>query len=205
MEQAAPDAIMEQAIREVDDAVEEVRKNLSAVISERHLALKRLAEENKRFEDLEEKISLALKEQRDDLAEAAVSRQLDIEAQLPIIQSRIEGLSGNQNELEGYILALQGKRREMEEELRELQATRRSAENASKGNESSIADPAVQGQVERASGAFERAKRNLPGGDMGSIKSSPDDAKKIAELDNLSRKNRVQERLHKLKADALKE
>ena len=58
------------------DGLEEI-----TVTARKHLASERLMEENRKHEDLSEKIEFALKESREELAEAAVARQLDIEAQ----------------------------------------------------------------------------------------------------------------------------
>ena len=61
---------------------------------------------------------MALTNERDDLAEAAVSNQLDIEAQIPILEHTITECGENERELEGYITALQAKKREMKDELK---------------------------------------------------------------------------------------
>ena len=118
VEDAAPTVVMEQAIREIDKAVDEVRSELGKVIASKHLANKRLSEKNTCHEVLSERIEVALTNERDDLAEAAVSKQLDIEAQIPILEHTITECGENERELEGYITALQAKKREMKDELK---------------------------------------------------------------------------------------
>ena len=52
------------------------------------------------------------------LAEAAIAQQLDIEAQIPVLEATIADSGSKEKELEGYITALQAKKREMQDELR---------------------------------------------------------------------------------------
>ncbi len=80
VENAAPEAVMEQALREIDEAIEEVRNELGKVIADKHMANSRLIQVNGKCEELAEKIERAVEENRDDLAEVAISQQLDIEA-----------------------------------------------------------------------------------------------------------------------------
>ena len=77
VENSAPNAVMEQAIHEVDQVIDDVRSELGKVIAAKHLASTRFKEENNRYEDLAEKIEIAVSEGRDDLAEAAISRQME--------------------------------------------------------------------------------------------------------------------------------
>ena len=202
VENAAPEAIMEEAVREVEGVIEEVRTELGKVIADKHLANKRLLQASKKLEELADKINLAVKENRDDLAEAAISRQLDIEAQLPILEERISELGGQEKKLEGYIGALQGKRREMQEDLRLFRASRSSMQDGTGSGDQPAAVSAVkhENRIDRADAAFERV--------LGKAASSPpsnsndrETAAKLAELDDLSRKNRISERLAALKSD----
>ena len=50
LEQRAPEVIMEQAIRELDEAIAEVRVEIGRTHAARHLATQRLMEENRRHE-----------------------------------------------------------------------------------------------------------------------------------------------------------
>lgn len=52
LKNAAPEAIMEETIREIDETADEVRSELGKVIANKHLANTRLMEENKKHEDL---------------------------------------------------------------------------------------------------------------------------------------------------------
>ena len=60
VEDVAPTVVMEQAIREIDKAVDEVRSELGKVIASKHLANKRLSEKNTRHEILSKKLKWRL-------------------------------------------------------------------------------------------------------------------------------------------------
>lgn len=200
VENAAPETVMEQAIREVDSAIDEVRAELGKVIANKHLASNRLMEENRKHEEISENVRIALKEGREDLAETAVAQQMDIEAQIPVLESSITDAGNQEKELEGYISALKAKRREMEGELAEFRASRQTTPGTSTAGEKP-AGSGTESKVERASATFDRVM-NRQSGMPGS--TTPDDRKtasQLAELDELARKNRVQERLAKLKAE----
>ena len=206
MENAAPETIMEQAIREVDDAVAQVRSELGKQIANKHLASKRIAQENDKHEELSEKIELALREGRDDLAEAVISKQLDIEAQIPILEQSLADCSAKEKELEGYILALQAKKREMQEELTAYRETRVDGSSpGSLGASASGSANDVDGQVSKATSTFERVLARQTG--LRSVAGSTDseNAAKLAELEDLSRKNRIKERLVAAKSELGKE
>ncbi|MES9950665.1 MAG: PspA/IM30 family protein [Candidatus Thiodiazotropha sp.] len=200
VENAAPDLVMEEAIREVDEAIDEVRAELGRVIAGKHLANQRLMDESRKHEELAEKIELAVKEGRDDLAEAAIARQLDIEAQVPVLESTIAEASNQENELEGYVIALQAKRREMREELAQFREAQEEGKvvAVAAGSGQTNADSGVEASVRKAETAFDRVMERATG--VGSH-SMPDrgDASKLAELDQLSRNNRIQERLAAIK------
>lgn len=197
----APDVVMEEAIREVDQAIDEVRAELGRVLAKKHLATTRLGEENRKHEDLSEKVNLALGESREDLAEAAVARILDLEAQIPVLERTIAEAGEAERELEGYVAALTGRRREMRQELAEFQAARK-AEQGTGGTPGSDGSPGgdVGRAVDRAEEVFNRVMEQA-GGLAGSGRA-PDreTASRLAELDALQRENRIRERLTAFKA-----
>lgn len=126
-EQLAPEVVIEESIREIDRAIDEVRAELGTQISKQHTATRRLNDANTKHEDLTGKIKIALEEDREDLAESAVAHLIDIEAQLPILELTIGEAKSVSSELENYILALQARKREMAEELNQFRATPRRA------------------------------------------------------------------------------
>jgi phage shock protein A len=203
IENAAPETVMSEVIREIDTAIDDVRVELGRVVAKKHLANSRLMEENRKHEDLSEKIELAVKEGRDDLAEAAISQQIDIEAQIPILEATINDCGSNEKELEGYITALQAKKREMREELRQFRESMKETITSS----SSISDSGVEvssdveRKVAKAESAFERIAEKATGIPGGGRTADRQTATKLAELEEIARKNRIQERLAAIKGN----
>ncbi len=200
VEGAAPEAIMEQAIREIDQAIHDVREELGRASAAKHLANKRLAEKNTTHEDLAGKIEIALDKGRDDLAQAAVESQLDIEAQIPVLEQTIIGCQEREKELEGFIAALHAKRREMRDELKRFSESRRvAAGEVSSDGSSPHTGSKVNRAVDRASSAFDRVlekNAGIPG--LGNASTA--NAVQLQELEKLARENRVKERLASIKS-----
>src|SRR4051812_3928247 len=82
IEDAAPVAMLQQNVREVDQITDEVRSELGRAVANRHLAQQQHLHLNKEHDTLSASIATALAGGRDDLAKPAIARQLDIEAQL---------------------------------------------------------------------------------------------------------------------------
>ena len=203
IENAAPETVMSEAIREIDAAIDDVRVELGRVVASKHLANKRLMEENRKHEDLGEKIELAVKEDRDDLAEAAISQQIDIEVQIPVLEATIDDCGNNEKELEGYITALQAKKREMKEELRQFRESMKETITASSSISDSGAEVSsdVERKVAKAESAFERIAEKATGIPGGGHTADRQTATKLAELEEMARKNRIQERLAAIKGN----
>jgi phage shock protein A len=200
IENAAPETVMAEAIREIDGAIDEVRTELGKVVAGKHLANTRLLETNQQHEELAAKIELAVKASREDLAEAAIARQLDLEAQIPVLEATINDAGAQEKELEGYIAALQAKKREMQAELRQFRANVTETSAGSAGTAGSGGDAEVENKVAKASSAFDRVVEKatgVPGGQGADRKS----AVQLAELEELARKNRIQERLAAVKSE----
>lgn len=197
VESLAPEMVMEEAIREVNQAIDDVRTELGQVMTRQYHATRRLAGENKKHEELSENIRIVLGEKREDLAEAGVEKLLNIEAQIPVLESVIGETREAQAELEGYVAALRGRKTEMKEELREFRASQKEAA-ASGGDGGGPRGSDTERRVEKASEAFDRAMEiggGIGGGDAPDRKS----AAMNAELEKLARKNRVNERLAQFK------
>ncbi|TLM75610.1 PspA/IM30 family protein [Microbulbifer harenosus] len=197
VENATPQLVMEQAIREIDDAIAEVRDQLGKAEAAKYLSSKALNDENARHATLSEQIEVAVQQGRDDLAEAAIAKQMDIEAQIPVLEKAIAESDREISELSSYISALQGKKREMREQLRDFT---KASEHVSNGTtaEQTGSSRTTANKVEQASGAFNRILENagVP------TSESSADASKLAELEELSRSNRIKERLAKIKTQA---
>ena len=130
VENASPELVMEQAIREVDSAIADTQAELGQQITQKHLASKKLIEENNRYEVLTEQLHIAVANSRDDLAEAGIAEQIDIEARMPVLELSIANATAREKELEGFIQALQAKKREMKSELNTFLQTRAASVSA---------------------------------------------------------------------------
>jgi phage shock protein A len=196
LEDQAPEATMEQAIREVEAIADDVRSELGKATANRHLAQQQHAELNKRHLQLSENIETAIVEKREDLARVAVSRQLDIEAQLPVLETTLADLVREENELKGYVDALLGKRREMQEALNNYRTSRARAEAAV----ANVSASSASGRLENATGAFDNVYQRQTGLNVVGHAASLEQAGRLRELEELSRNNKIDERLAKLKA-----
>ncbi|GAB6093804.1 hypothetical protein JCM14469_00560 [Desulfatiferula olefinivorans] len=200
MEDAVPEAVMEQAIMEIDEAIDEVRIELGKIVANKHLANSRLMEENRKHEDLSEKIELAVSQGRDDLAETAIARQLDIEAQIPVLESTIADCGIREKELEGYISALQAKKRQMKDDLSLYRSAQAEAgQPPSTTAAGSARNNSAEARVARAESAFERVMEKAAGVPLGTRSGTLKDETNMAELEAMARKNRIHERLLSIK------
>lgn len=194
IEDQAPEAMMEQAIREVDEVIEAVRSELGTTTANRHIAQQQHAELNRKHSELAVNIEHAIGQGRDDLARAAVARQLDIEAQLPVLETTLAELATQEGELKGYVDALLGKKREMNEAVETYRASRAKAASAAAG----MAPASPNGKLESATAAFDRMYARQTGVTPSS--ATVEQAAKLKELDDLVRNNKIEERLAKIKA-----
>lgn len=182
-ENVSPVIVMQESIREVDQAITEVRHELGKVVVQQHITQDRMRNEENKHQLLQGQIEVALQEKREDLAEVAIAKQMDIEAQLPILKRTLEDAAAETVELEGFVAALQAKKREMQEELKRYKTHTETVNSASAAE-----------QVSKAEAAFNR----VMGTDV--PVASQSDAGKLAELEALTRKNRIEERLRAMKA-----
>ena len=196
-ENLAPEAVMNESIREIERAVDEVRAELGKVLAQKHLAAKKMADESNRHEAIDANLQAAIDAGRDDLAEAGIAEQMDIEARLPILENTIADCAAQEKELEGFIAALQAKKREMQQQLQDWRAAQQSmgTGKTAGGNGSDL--NRIARDAEKSGNAFDRVM-----GRQNSVHSSTDAAQlaKLKELEDLSRNNRIAERLAALKA-----
>jgi phage shock protein A len=196
IEDQAPEAMMEQAIREVDAVIEDVRAELGTTTANRHLAQQQHADLNRKHTELSVQIEQAMSAGRDELARAAVARQLDIEAQLPVLETSLADLTREEGELKGYVDALLGKKREMQDAVEAFRVSRARAASAAPGNAAS----GSRGKLDQATDAFDRMYSRQTGMSPAARGATLEQAARLKELDDLVRNNKIEERLAKLKA-----
>ena len=196
-ENLAPEAVMNESIREIERAVDEVRAELGKMLAQKHLAAKKMADESNRHEAIDANLQAAVDAGRDDLAEAGIAEQMDIEARLPILENTIADCAAQEKELEGFIAALQAKKREMQQQLQDWRAAQQNIDTGKTagGNGSNL--NRIARDAEKSGNAFDRVM-----GRQNSVHNSTDAAQlaKLKELEDLSRNNRIAERLAALKA-----
>jgi phage shock protein A len=196
VENAAPEAAMAQAIREVDQAIDDVRAELGRVEAVKHLATSSLNKLNTQNEGLAGQVELAVAKGDETLARAGIAKQVDIEDQIPVLQRSLRDAIDRSKELEGYIAALAAKKREMEGALQDFVAAHAAAASPSAQRAST---GATQGKVERAGTAFDRVLARQTG-ITGATSALNPDAAKLHDLQELARTHRIDERLAALKA-----
>jgi phage shock protein A len=197
MERANSDATMREAIREVGRVVDEVRADKERAMARRLQAARQQEMIAKKVAELTDKARFALKEGRDDLAEGAVSRQIDFEEQARQLD-QVQTLAREEEaKLEEILQALRTRQRQMEEALTAFSAAR--AEATLGGNAGPSGTRNVERTVERAEAAFDRAMTG-----NGGVKFTRGDVEainRVAEIDGLQKSATVAERLAALRRE----
>jgi phage shock protein A len=191
-EQANPEAVLAQALREIDGAIDEVRTELGRAKGEQIRVEARMKQLEEERGALEKRIDTALKNGRDDLAEAGVARQLDIEAQANLLAQLRAESQGEIQKLESSLDAIRASRREAEERLQDLRHTTATAPDGTVMG-------ARDGAVDRANARVVRAL-NVTGRITG-VPNGPavQNAGALQDLEALHRDNQIKERLAQLK------
>lgn len=198
LERAGGASVMREAMREVDRALDEVRATKQAAAARRLLAERQTRMIAERLSALTDKARFALAEGREDLAEAAVTRQIALEAEA----ERLEDVKGEAAEeearLDECIAALEARAQNMRDDLKAYEAAQGEAD-AMAMKAGAAAGPAarVDRRVDRAEAAFERVM-----GNASAKVGDPKTARSIAEIDAMQKSATVAQRLAALKATA---
>ncbi len=195
LENHAPLAVMEQSLREADTVIGEVRHELGRTSANRHLAQQQHAHLNRQHGKLAEQIDQALAAGREDLERAAVARQLDIEAQIPVLETTLADFARQESELTGYVAALLAKQREMVDALEGFRQSRANAAQASTVPPGASA----ASRMDTVTGAFDRLYARHTGLSGTDRSHTLDQAAKLKELDDLVRDHKIAERMARLK------
>lgn len=196
MERAGGTSVMREAVREVERATDEVRAEHEAAVARRLQAVRQQRLFRERLAGLEEKARFALGEGREDLAEAAITRQLDFEAQAERLDAVQAEAEVEAKRLEECLIALADRKRQMDETLDAFESARRDA--AFHGDGRARPDRTTGRRVERAEAAFDRAMAGA-GGSVGTMRADARAAAKVAEIDAMQRGAVIAERLAALR------
>ena len=197
IEDAAPVAMLEQSVREVESIADEVRSQLGRTVANRHLAQQQHLHLNREHEQLGVAIEQALQTSREDLAKPAIARQIDIEAQLPVLESSLADLVSEEKELGGFVDALMGKKREMQQAISDFEKSREIA--AGPGGVAGNGGKPLEAKLNAAQSAFDRTYQRQTGLDAAGRGTSLEQTAKLKELSDLVRENKINERLAALK------
>jgi len=133
LETANAEVVMREAVREIERATDDVREELARTITTRHQTNRLLEHTKAKLIELTDRAKLAVDQARDDLAEAALSRQLDLEAEIPVHEAKVVELTAKQSELEGYVAGLAARKREMENDIAAFASASEAAARAAGG------------------------------------------------------------------------
>jgi phage shock protein A len=198
VENTSPEMVMKESIREVDSARDELRAQLGKIVANKHNTNKRIMSANSEHETLSDQIQISIREDRDDLAETAIARQMDIEAQVSVLEGALSEATAEERELEAYIHALDARKREMEQALLDFLSSRR--ESDASAEDQTRSGMGAARTVEDAEAAFNRVLANETSAPLAAPKDHKT-ATHLTELKDLERKNHVQQRLAKLKVN----
>ena len=204
IEGLAPEAILEQAIAEVDSALDEIKAELGRITAQKYHVSKAMTKLNEEHGKIEEQTNIAQKEGRSDLLEAAISRQIDIEDQLPALESQLADLGRQETELNQAIAGLVAKRNEMDDELFDFkQAQKQVKATGESSTEAGVASSSnASSRADRADRAFTRVLQDATGVRRAAIKASSEESGKLVELAHLNKKARIEARLKALKTES---
>lgn len=201
IEGLAPEAILAEAIAEVDSALDEVKAELGRVTAQKYHVTKAMTKLNEEHARISEHMETAQSEGRKDLLEAAISRQLDIEDQLPALESQLGELGRQETELNQAIAGLVAKRNEMDDELFEFKQIQQQAVAGADTPTAAHGAPRANqaaAKADRAERAFTRILQDATGVRRTALKANSDEAGKLVELAHLNKRARIEARLKAL-------
>lgn len=195
MERANSDGVMRESIREVDRTIDAVRADRERAMTRRLQAARQQEMIARKVEELTDKARFAVENGRDDLAEGALARQIDLEGQ----NSRLDDVQllarEEEAKLEESLAALRARKTQMQEALATFDIAR---SDASMGGDGGFAQSCkVERKVERAEAAFDRAMTGAGG--VGFARGDAAALNSVAELDTLQKGSTVAARLAALK------
>ena len=195
MEQSGSDSVMREAIREVGQAIDQVQVDYEAAMSSRLLAVRQQKALREKAIGLTAKAKFALAEGREDLAEAALGRQVDFEEHAGKLDAVWAQAREEESRLSENLVALKTRKQQMEEALDAFLASRR---DMALGGDGPTKPPrCVERRVDRAEKAFDRAMSNAGG--AGFTRPDAEAIRSVAEIDVMQKHALVAARLAALK------
>jgi phage shock protein A len=196
IEDLAPLQVLEQNIRELDEITAEVRTELGQAMTSRHLLQQQHLKLNSEHEGLHESITTAITQRRDDLAKTGLARQIDIEAQLPILESSLAESVQREHDCTRYVDALMGKKREMQLAIEQLAQARNDLDRSVPSAKSTSSVAARVGAVQDA---FDRSYQQQASGVASASGVDLKQSSQLGELSDLVREQKIAQRLATIK------
>lgn len=196
MERAGGTSVMREAIRETERAIEDVKAERDEVTVKRLQAMRQQKLYRDRLDALTEKAKFALDEDREDLARAALSRQVEHEAQIKNLEKTESVAAEQEREWEEALAELQMRQARMQEELEAFEVTRTELGFDNETNVNQKQNAARK--IDRAEAAFNRAMTGS-GGSAGITRLNMETTQSLAELETMHRDQIITDRLDALR------
>jgi phage shock protein A len=193
MEKSQAEIVMKEAVREVEIAISDIRTEQGKAKLRHVQASKQHEAHQKKVAELAEKMDFAIEQGRDDLAKAAIARQMDLEAQMKVLTEAVVEAEAEEAKLADYVVALQARKRDMEDQLKVIVAAKADVAATMPGAD-------VNAPMARADNATEVFRRAMDGAtNLQSMKSTAADMSKLNELEQLSQAAMIEKRLEAAK------
>ncbi len=196
LERVSGTSLMREAIRQVDRAADDILAEREAAKTRRLHAARQHQITRERLATLSEQARFAMSKGREDLAQTAVARQIDYEAQADQLKKVQAEAAEEEGRLAECLAALKIRKAQMEKELAAFQAAQRGTSCTGAATRPTPIDR-TEHKVARAEAAFERAM-NAAGAAVGLMDAG--EAAKLSEVDALRKDDQVAERLAALRA-----
>lgn len=192
IEDRAPRVVAEQALREIDRAIEDAKGILGKAQAQEYRIKAKIRDIDDEIADIEKKVAAGLAQGREDLAKPALGLQIDLEAQRSATGKALEEA---QSEIRDATLALGAAQSARADASARVAALIRSETTAREGSDPRGASQRNDDRIARSLAAVERAT-GTPGRPVTA-------AAEIEELARIQRDAEVEKRLKALKREGL--
>jgi len=196
MERAGGTSVMRQAIRETERAMEDVKIERDEATGRRLQAVRQQKLYQDRLDALTQKAEFALNEGREDLARAALTRQVEFEEQIVRLDEAEAKAAAQEREWQESYAQLEMRAAHMQEELDGFEQTQ--AEMSMESTSANTVKHSAGRKTDRAEAAFSRAMQGA-GGVSGVTAGDIQTTRSLAEIENMQRDQLINDRLDALR------